>query len=247
MHPTLLAKQAIDSALAGNWKEAVKINLSILKHDPRDIESLNRLGRAFMEIGQKSKAENAYKKVLRIDKFNTIATRNLGFLKTSRFNRQASGKPHFSQTMFLEEPGVTKTVQPIRLGDTKIISRLHPGDPIRVVVRQHNVVAVTTANEYLARFPDDLASRLRTFIQAGNTYSAFIRSVDPLKIFVQETHRAAKYQSTPSFPLTEKLTYAAFTPPELIHEEKPDVSATEEQEEESFAEENRPSPLTAEE
>ena len=244
MHPTLLAKQAIEAALTGNWKEAVKINLSILKHDPRDIESLNRLGRAFMEIGQKSKAENAYKKVLRLDKFNTIATRNLGLLKTSRFNRQASSnKSSHPQTMFLEEPGVTKTVQPIRPGDAKVISRLHPGDPVRVVVRQHNVVAITTSNEYLARFPDDLASRLRTFIQAGNTYTAFIRSVDPLRIFVRETHRATKYQSTPSFPLTEKLSYAAFTPPELIHEEKPDVSATEEQEEETPPEE---SPLAEE-
>ncbi|KKU02939.1 MAG: Tetratricopeptide TPR_2 repeat protein [Candidatus Amesbacteria bacterium GW2011_GWB1_47_26] len=246
MHPTPQAKQAIDAALTGNWKEAVKINLLILKHQPRDIEALNRLGRSFMEIGHKSKAENAYKKVLRLDKFNTIATRNLVNLKTSRLTRLATGKSSYPQTMFLEEPGVTKTIQPIRPGDAKVISRLHPGDPVKVVVRQHNVVAITTANEYLARFPDDLASRLRTLIQAGNTYSAFIRSIDPLKIFVRETGRGAKYHSTPSFPLTEKLTYAAFTPPELIHEEKPDVSATEEQEEESFTEENPPSPLAEE-
>lgn len=235
MHPPLPAKQAIDAALSGNWKEAVKINLLILKHQPHDIESLNRLGRAFMETGHKSKAENAYKKVLKLDKFNPIATRNLVHLKTSRLTRLATGASSHPLPMFLEEPGVTKTVQPIRPGDAKVISRLHPGDPVRVVVRQHNVVATTTANEYLARFPDDLASRLRTFIRAGNTYSAFIRSIDPLKIFVRETGRAAKYQSTPSFPLTEKLTYAAFTPPELIHEEKPDVSATEEQEEETFS------------
>ena len=148
--------------------------------------------------------------------------------------------------MFLEEPGVTKTIHPIRLGDTKVISRLHPGDTVLITVRQHNVVVVTDSNEYLARFPDDLASRLRTFIKAGNTYSAHISSIDPLKIFVREISRAAKYRHTPSFPLTEKLTYAAFTPPELIHEEKPDTSATEEQEEGSFTEENPPSPLAEE-
>ncbi len=246
MNPPQLAKSAIDAALSGNWKEAIKINLSILKQDAHDIEALNRLGRAFMEVGLKSKAENSYKKVLRLDKFNAIATRNLAHLKTSRVNHQAVGSFTHSLPMFLEEPGVTKTVQPIRPGDTKIVSRLHPGDPVRIAVRQHNVVIISSTNEYLARFPDDLASRLRTLIQAGNTYSANICSIDPLKIFVRETHRAAKYRHTPSFPLTEKLTYAAFTPPELIHEEKPDISTTEEQEENTFVDQQPPSPLAEE-
>lgn len=246
MNPSQLAKSAIDAALSGNWKEAIKINLSILKQGSHDIEALNRLGRAFMETGLKSKAENAYKKVLRLDKFNTIATRNLVHLKTSRVNHQATSNFSRSQAMFLEEPGVTKTVQPIRPGDTKIVSRLHPGDPVRIAVRQHNVVILTSNNEYLARLPDDLASRLRTLIQAGNTYSANICSIDPLKIFVLETHRAPKYRHTPSFPLTEKLTYAAFTPPELIHDEKPDISTTEEQEENSFVDQQPPSPLAEE-
>lgn len=244
MLPPQLAKQAIDAAMAGNWKEAIKTNLLILKKNPGDTESLNRLGRAFMEVGLKSKAENTYKKVLRLDKFNSIAGRNLILLKASRLNRQTATPSVHIQPMFLEEPGITKTVHPIRLGDTKVISRLHPGDPVKITVRQHNVVVVTHTNEYLARFPDDLASRLRTLIQAGNVYSAHIRSIDPLKIFVRETNRAAKHKFTPSFPVTEKLTYAAFTPPELIHEEKPDTSATEEQEEESYSDHNPISPLT---
>ena len=39
---------------------------------------------------------------------------------------------------------------------------------------------------------------------------------------------SSKFKNTPSFPITEKLTYSAFTPPELVHEEKPDVASTEE-------------------
>ena len=35
--------------------------------------------------------------------------------------------------------------------------------------------------------------------------------------------------TNPSFPLTEKLTYAAFTPPELVHEEKPEITSGEEE------------------
>jgi hypothetical protein len=76
---------------------------------------------------------------------------------------------------------------------------------------------------------------MRTLLAGGNKYSAWIRTIDAksVKIFIRETFRSPKFQNTPSFPLTEKLTYAAFTPPELVHEEKPDVSATEDQEDQT--------------
>ena len=231
--------QAIDLALSGHWKEAIKVNLQILKNSSTfaslEIDTLNRLGRAYMETGQKIKSIQIYQKVLRLDKFNTIAAKNLNLLKTSRVNRQSPSAAGVLPPLFLEEPGVTKTIPPVRPGDPKILSRLHPGNPVAVSVRQHNVVFLSTNSEYLGRFPDDLAARLRTLIKAGNTYQAWVRSVDPFRVFVKETYRSPKHAHTPSFPLTEKLTYAAFTPPELIHEEKPDVSATEEQEDRPIA------------
>lgn len=231
MYPPDLSQKAIDFALSGNWKEAIKVNLTLLKEHTKDIETLNRLGRAYLETGQKSKAEETYKKVLHLDKFNSIAAKNLGLLKTSRVSRQSRTNSISSMPLFLEELGVTKTITLIRLGDAKILARLHAGDQVNIVVRQHTVAAVSTNNEYLGRLPDDLAARLRPFIKAGNTYVAWIRSIDPFRIFAKENHRCAKFAHTPSFPITEKLTYAAFTPPELIHDEKPDTSATEEQEE----------------
>ena len=117
MYPPDLAQKAIDSALSGNWREAIKVNLLLLKENSKDIETLNRLGRAYLETGQKSKAEETYKKVLRLDKFNSIATKNLVLLKTSRINRQNKTVSPSSMPLFLEEPGVTKTITLIRLGD----------------------------------------------------------------------------------------------------------------------------------
>lgn len=231
-----LVQKAISLALKGEWKEAIKLNLQLLKSEPKDIETLNRLGRAYLETGQKTKANQIYNKVLKLDKFNTIAQKNLELLKTLKVDRKdkkeasAVGVP-----AFLEEPGVTKTVSLIRLGDPKAISRQRPGDPVKIIARQRNVVIVTPSGQYLGRVSDDLALRLRTFIAAGNTYQAWVRSVDTdeLRVFIKETSRAKKYSHVPSFPLTEKLTYAAFTPPELVHEEKPDVSATEYQEDDA--------------
>ncbi len=236
---------AIKSALEGRWKDAVEANLMALKDNPHDIDTMNRLGRAYLETGQKTKALEAYEKVLKSDKFNTIALKNVAFIKNTKIVRDHKTTVNgYRAPMFLEEPGVTKTVSLVRLGDNQILSHLHPADMVKVVSRQHNVCVLNNNNEYVGRLPDDLASRMREFIKGGNTYSAWIRSLDlpsdkkqsaNIKIFIREESRSSQFRHTPSFPLTEKLSYAAFTPPELIHEEKPDVSATEEQEENSYS------------
>lgn len=226
---------AVRAALEGRWKDAVTANLAALKDNPKDTEVLNRLGRAYLETGQKSKALATYQQVLKLDKFNSIAQKNLVIIKNTKITRSSSisNGVGASLPVFLEEPGVTKTLALIRLGDAQVLAKLHPGDEVKILSREHTVCVVNAENQYLGRLPDDLSSRLRVFIQAGNTYMAWVRSVSPtfVKIFIKEIDRAKKFKQTPSFPLTEKLTYAAFTPPELIHEEKPDVSATEEQEE----------------
>lgn len=234
-----LSRSAINAALTRDWKTAIKANLSLLKQNPKDIDALNRLGRAYFETGQKTKAEGIYKKVLRLDKFNSIATKSLDLLKTSRLPRRSlsQGPPSAPPPVFLEEPGITKTISLIRPGDPRIISRLHPGDAVSVIPRDHIISVTSTTNEYLGRLPDDLTSRLLPLMRSGNRYSAWVRSVEGgLKVFIKEIYKSAKHKNTPSFPVTEKLSYAAFTPPELVHTEKPDVTGTEEQEEAVFTE-----------
>ncbi|OGD07596.1 hypothetical protein A2899_00460 [Candidatus Amesbacteria bacterium RIFCSPLOWO2_01_FULL_49_25] len=222
---------AIDAAIAGNWKEAIKINLEIIKQNPKDVEALNRLARAYLETGLKTKARVTYENVLKLDKFNSIAAKNVALIKSSRLQHAKTLLHPASPPLFLEEPGVTKTITLIRLGDPKTVSSLHPGEPVSITCRGHAVSVISSSGAYLGRLPDDLSSRLRTFIKGGNRYEGWVKSVDPksLKIFLRETYRHSKYKNTPSFPLTEKLTYAAFTPPELVHDEKPQVTTTEEE------------------
>lgn len=228
-----LTLTAINAATNRDWKAAIAANLSMLKQNSKDVDALNRLGRAYFETGQKTKAEEIYKKVLRLDKFNTIATKNLQLLHTSRFTRD--GKSPISSSpppVFLEEPGITKLVTLTRLGDPKVISRMHPGDAVKIAARDHCVAVTSQSNDNLGRLPDDLASRLLPLLKGGNTYNAWIRSLDGgIKIFIKEMSRGPKNKDLVSFPITERLTYAAFTPPELVHSEKPDTSGVEEQEE----------------
>ena len=233
-----LQKLSIEAALKRDWKSAISYNLQIIKTSPQDAEAYNRLGRAYLEIGQKNKALSIYQKVLRIDKFNTIAQKNISLIKSSKILRTKSlGITDNFFPAFLEEPGLTKNVSLIRVGDPKIISRLRPGDPVFLIARDHCVSVISAHQEYLGRLPDDIASRIRRCIKGGNKYSAWIKSIDintpergkqNLKIFIRETFRSPAFKDIHSFPLTEKLSYAAFTPPELIHEEKPSTSSTEE-------------------
>lgn len=245
-----LNQKAIDLALNGDWKAAVSANLTALKSDAKNVDILNRLARAYLETGLKTKALEAYKKVLKIDKYNTIAQKNLDLLKTYKVTRSPhKGKPlSATNTMFLEEPGITKTIALIRPGDPQILIHTRAGDPVNVVAREHSVCITNRTNHYLGRLSDDLASRLGNFIKGGNKYQAWIRSIEgqSVKIFIKEIHRSQKLANIPSFPLTEKLSYAAFTPPELVHEEKPDVSATEFQEDEDKSRSDNETP-TAEE
>jgi tetratricopeptide (TPR) repeat protein len=233
-----LASQAIDAALKHDWKTAVALNLQLLKSNPKDIDALNRLGKAYLQQGLKTKSEETYKKTLKVDKFNPIATKALETIKNYKVERGVGPTILSANSpMFLEEPGTTKTVNLTRLGDIKTLSHLQPGDEVYLAPREHCVSVVNQHQENVGRLPDDLASRLRPFLKAGSTYQVWIKSVDVhptnqakqnVRIFVREVIRAHKFKNIPSFPSTEKLTYAAFTPPELIHTEKPDISTPEE-------------------
>jgi Flp pilus assembly protein TadD len=78
MLPTALQKQqAIQATLEGNWELAIAINEDLLKGNPSDIETLNRLAFAYSILGKTTQAKKAYKKVLEIDIFNPIALKIL--------------------------------------------------------------------------------------------------------------------------------------------------------------------------
>ncbi len=220
---TDLAQKAIDEALKGSWKEASKTNLQILKVNPQDIDALNRLARSYAELGEFGKAKKTAEKVIKIDPFNSIATKALNRWKVVKkgtvINSGTTGPE-----IFLEEPGKTKQISLLYLGDSKLIAKLDAGDKVKISSHTHRVSVLTQDDKYIGRLPDDLAARLRKLIKLGNQYEAFIKSTDPndVKIFIRETYRSPDLTNIPSFP-AEKIEYISFTPPELVrkNEESP--------------------------
>lgn len=197
-----LAQKSISLALEGLWKEAIKVNKEILTDNPTDTETLNRLAKAYFESGDVIKAKSTCQKILKIDPIDSIASKNLAKWKGIKGKITPGCQP--SQTAsFIEEAGKTKLVPLLNLGDSRIIAKLNACDEIKLATHAHKVSLTTLDGRYVGRLPDDLASRLRHLISAGNLYQVIIKSIDQkgIRVFIKEIQRSKKMQSVPSFPL----------------------------------------------
>src|SRR5258708_3052349 len=165
---SLHKQHAIQATLEGNWELAITINEEILKEDPQDIETLNRLAFAYIIIGKKTHAENVYKKVLEIDIFNPIAIKNLNHLHTvSSFN--ATTTQHM-KNIFLEESGKTKIVSLINTAPPKIMQSLQIGQTLQLCIKRLKIFVLDEQNQYIGMLPDNISQRLIKFIKGGNVY-----------------------------------------------------------------------------
>ena len=226
-----LAQEAIDLALSGKWDKAVKINEVILEENPKDVEALNRLARAYSELGNISTARKIAKNVLQVDPFNTIANKALEKWKELKRGETYKSHPSSAQS-FLEEPGKTKIISLLHPGSNKIIAKLDAGDEVKLNTHSHKVSVCTKDGKYVGKLPDDLSARLRKLIKYGNEYKAYVKSANKkeVRIFIRETKRTAKLADIPSFS-SEKIDYISFTPPELVHK-RGDIATNIENEEE---------------
>lgn len=220
------AQTAINLALSGKWDEAIDANLNILKDDTADTDALCRLARAYVEVGKISKAKEYIKKVLEIDPVNQIALKFNNRLKLAK-NSDIIASPTCNES-FLEEPGKTKIVKLMNLGEAENYMHLDPGEEVKLIPYSHRVSINNYAGKYVGRLPDDIASRLKYLVKKGNKYQTLIKSIQnkEVSVFIREIEKAPGNEEFSSF-LPEKIEYTSFTPPELVHSDTPDVSSTE--------------------
>ena len=200
--PTLKA-QAIQTALTGDWQQAININQLILQEEPEDIDTLNRLAFAFLSSGNPKDAKNLYEKVLSLDMQNPIAIRNL-----KRLYDVNSKKIITINNLFIEEPGKTKVMDLINIADKKVITHLRSGEKLDLKIKRSRIFAYDLDNQFIGMLPDDTCQRLIKFIEAGNEYEAYVRTVDSNKvsIFIREIKRVKKFKNQPSFVSASEKT-----------------------------------------
>lgn len=206
-----LKTQAIQTALTGDWNTAISLNQELLKSDPNNIEALNRLAFAFGVLGKTKHAKTIYQKVLRLDSQNPIALKNLKRLKEDKKNSNAiSSQPllfiRSIDSMFLEESGKTKVVELVNIAQPKIIAHLITGELLNLRIKRLKVFVLDTKDGYIGVLPDNIGKRLIKFLKGGNTYEAYVKSVNNRRviIFIKETKRALRFKNQPSFVATEK-------------------------------------------
>lgn len=206
-----LHKQAINQALAGNWKAAVDLNLEILKLEKNNIDALCRLAKAYAGLGKKTLVVKTYRRVLRLDKFNPIAKNNLvKFLVKKGRVLQKKEIVKIDPSLFLEEPGKTKVVALIGLGLSPIILELNIGDPVSLMARKHVIAVYDQTKRYLGKIPDDLSLRLIKLIKSGNLYQSVVKAIEPkaLSIFIKEIKQNPKNRHLSSFPFSKEQYYS---------------------------------------
>lgn len=229
-----LSELATAYALEGNWDLAIKTNKEIVTADKENTDALNRLGFALTETGKSKEASTYFRKVLRIDPYNSIATKNLRRAKNFKGKNKGSHKNGTTlrpEGLFLEEPGRTATVPLVSLAEPKILFSLNCADPVNLVARSHQIAIVDQSNRYIGKLPDDLAARLLKLIKGGNHYEGWLKSIheSQVHIFLREVKRAKRFESIHSFPIEDKYSYISFTPPDLVHAEQPEMRPLEEQ------------------
>lgn len=197
-----LKLQAIQTALTGDWKNAISLNKKLLDENPQNIDTLNRLALAYAISGKAKDAKDTYQKVLDIDPLNPIALKNAKKLKERTFSANKTGNAVLQiSNNFLEETGKTKVIELVNTAQPKIIQTLRTGQFVSLSIKRSRIFVLDNENQYIGVLPDDIGKRLIKFLKSGNRYDAYIKSANPhhVVIFIKETKRSSRYKDHPSF------------------------------------------------
>lgn len=208
-HPLMtgssLHQQAILAALSAKWDDALKLNKQIIETEPESIDALNRLARAYFEIGNLSESKKNYQKSLNIDPYNQIAFKFLKRIeacgKNGKSFQPSQNHAQIGTDLFIEEPGKTKIVPLLKVAEPQRLSILIPGEIVKMAPKNRGMVVTDQSDKYLGILPDDLARRLLKLMHGGNKYQVLIKTIKPngVSVLIREMVRSARFKNQPSF------------------------------------------------
>ena len=201
----ILEQKAIDAAINGSWQQAILHNKQILKNEARNIDACLRLGYAFLQMSNLKEAQKYYRKALRIQPKNNIATEHLEkiqILEKKKKAKIANNHNKFAPNLFLEIPGKTRTVQLVNVGKKEDLAALSVGVEVRLKAKKRRLEVRSVNNEYIGTLPDDISKRLLYFIKESSRYKTYIKEIDlsEVAIFIVEISKGKKVKHYPSFP-----------------------------------------------
>jgi len=198
------SKQAIALAMQGQWREAIAVNQTIIEMFPNDVEAHNRLGRAFMELGEYSQAEEAYGRTMEIDPYNAIANKNLQRLSHLREATTVSEGDFqkLEPQHFIKEVGKAGVVQLYRLAPPEVLARTVAGDRVFLKTDRSGLIVESSRREYLGQVEPRNGQRLAKLMEGGNKYTAAIVSSSEgmVTVIIREVYQDPGQLGRLSFP-----------------------------------------------
>jgi len=199
------SQEAISLAMQSRWQEAVTVNQSILELFPTDIDAYNRLGRAFMELGEFAKAKEAYSRGLELDPNNAIAQKNLqrlSLLPDSKVKVKEERR-EVAPDLFIGEMGKAGVVNLQNLAPGEVLARMAAGNQVDLKVRGQQLIIENEQGEYLGLVEPPHGFRLARLIEGGNKYTAAIVNIgnNTARVIIREVFQHPSQIGRPSFPV----------------------------------------------
>jgi hypothetical protein len=197
--------EAIEVALASKWADAVELNRAILDRFGPDEETLNRLGKAYTELGRLDDALSAYEGTLKVNPLNQIAQKNMAKLRAWRDRKEQvpTGQAQVDVDAFIEEMGksVLTGLHVHTEGDP--CSKVTGGEPVKLIIAGDTLNVESVRGVALGHVEHAMGRRLIKFIQGGNKYAGAVASCEGnnIKIIIRETYQDPKFVGKPSFPI----------------------------------------------
>jgi tetratricopeptide (TPR) repeat protein len=190
--------------MQGRWQEAIAANRAILEDFPNDVDAFNRLGRAYMELGEYGQAKEAYGRTAQLDPLNTIAKKNLqrlNYLGEAKVTAESAARkvePH----RFIEEIGKAGVVNLYHLAATQVRARLVAGDEVFLKVNGTRLVVEDDLGQYVGHIDPKHGQRLVKLMGGGNRYSAAVVSSteEAMTVIIREVYQDPSQIGKLSFP-----------------------------------------------
>lgn len=218
-----LNDRAIRLALESKWEEAVDVNQRLLAIAPRDISTLNRLGKAYSELGRYGEAKRSYAEVLDVDPTNSIARKNLDRLAdlNDEVAPVRTGHERIDPRLFIEETGKTGFTQLVDLAPREVIARLTAGDQVYLEREGTLLYIKSGAGDRIGRIEPRLANRLIKFMEGGNQYAAGITDLEEnmVRLIIRETFQHPSQFGRVSFPAQGGETVRGYIKDTMVRRE----------------------------
>lgn len=204
-HRRRLQTQAVELAAKNRWEEAAELNQHMLTLG-EDVDTFNRLGKAFFELGKLEAARDAYRSAMRLTPNNPIARKNVerldDLIARGSSTPSRAGRELVDLRMFITEIGKTALTSLVdvsrRAGSATVVT----GEKVELRIDGRHISVIDAEGHVIGRLEPKLAQRLIELTEGGNRYLAAVAQAigGQVRILLREIFQSPAMRDRVSFP-----------------------------------------------